>query len=101
MSLEVIAIAVAVAAALAAYLPFAIGTVKRVRDIASWRTGVDDALESLAEARLAGDKELGRRLDRIEALLDKRDGHIRDMSRSLQGLAELAGRAIGRTDKDT
>ena len=95
---ELIAAVSAVAAALAAYIPFAVGTGKRIREIAMWRQSVDDRLAHLAEETDGCEAARDARLTEIEASIGRLNERLDDMSKAMAGLAELAGRALGRTE---
>ena len=90
----------ALAAAVAAYLPLLISNRRRSQEIAAWRASVDSGFERLEGARLAGDKELGRRLDKIDGQLTTHDQRQYDLNSAVRDLAQVAGTALGRTERD-
>lgn len=95
---EAIGVAAAILTALAAYTPIIMGIARRVKDIATWRQSVDDKLKGLADARKAGDDELGRSLDGVRDQLVRFDDRQHDMANAVRDLAGVAGRALGRTE---
>lgn len=83
---------------IAAWAPFAIQGWTRMRSIAVWRQTVDDSLVGLEENTHEADKVLHKRMDGFERRMDIRDERDRETVKALCDLAEIAGRALGRTD---
>ena len=94
-----IAILAGLTTVLATYLSIALTTLKRIRDIASWRQRVEDALEARRAEMGMQFEELCRRIGHIEEATAKREARIDDLSDSIRTLAEVAGRALGRTER--
>ena len=108
MSWEAIA---AIGAVLAVVVPFLVLILRRVGELSAWRATVNAALTANKNAREDGDKRIHRRLDDVRDDVKEMRSDVRedlkqvaereaDMAKGLVHIAELAGRADGRTERD-
>ena len=95
---EMIAALSGLAAVIAAYLPFLIGANRHAREIAMWRQSVEDRLSHLDQDTDSCEAARDLRLTEIEASIARLNERLDDMGKTLASLAELAGRALGRTE---
>ena len=98
MTLEAWHLLIAIAGVSAAFLPILLRTGTRIRDIATWRQSVDDGLAGIKDDSKESDAVLHKRLDSLERQLERHQDNERDMATALRELAEVAGRALGRTE---
>ena len=100
MSAELIAAIAAIAAAVGAYIPLLVSSRRRAQDIAAWRASVDSGFDSIRDEMRARDTSLGREVGEVKDGLATLDGRQHEMTGAIRELAGVAGRALGRTERD-
>ena len=100
MSVEWVAAMAAVACAIGTCLPVLLAWRSQTAKLAAWRAAQDAGFDNMRQDLADGLRALHKRQDRQDLRQDQADKRQGDMAKAMAELAGVAGRALGRTERD-